>query len=44
MTPDLILRSERSERLEGWRQARYLWPSFETRSLAVALLRMRTEI
>jgi len=26
----VILRSERSERLEGWKDAWCLWPSFET--------------
>jgi hypothetical protein len=44
---DLILRSEarNAERLEGWRQAPSLWPSFETRASRAAMpaLRMRPE-
>ena len=38
---DLILRSLRSKRLEGWRQRRDSRPSFETRARG-ALLRMRS--
>src|SRR6266403_1922156 len=40
---DLILRSLRSKRLEGWTQRRDSRPSFETRARG-ALLRMRSEI
>jgi len=39
----LILRSARSARLEGWRQAPSLPPSFETARFA-GLLRMRTAL
>src|SRR5260221_5336508 len=39
---DLILRSLRSRRLEGWTQRRDSRPSFETRARG-ALLRMRSE-
>jgi hypothetical protein len=39
---DLILRSLRSKRLEGWLQTQESSPSFETRE--DALLRMRSEI
>jgi hypothetical protein len=38
----LILRSERSERLEGWTQVRNTRPWFETRGFA-ALLTMRSD-
>ena len=38
----LILRSERSERLEGWRQAQWSWTWFETHRCAM-LLTMRID-